>query len=64
MIEVIDHGEGIYLWDTDGNRYIGENPQAKFSPSGVLSFPLRETGAAVIDGIEEVLGRIASSPES
>ncbi len=36
-------------------RYIGENPQAKFSPNGVLSFPLREHGAEVIDAIEALL---------
>jgi transcription-repair coupling factor (superfamily II helicase) len=41
-------------------QYIGENPQAKFSPNGVLSFPLREHGPAVIDAIEELLRRIAA----
>ena len=40
--------------------FISENPQAKFSPSGVLSFPLREHGAEVIDTIENVLQAIAA----
>ena len=46
----------------DPNRllhFIGENPQAKFSPNGVLSFPLREHGSAVIDAIERMLRAIA-----
>jgi transcription-repair coupling factor (superfamily II helicase) len=41
-------------------RFIGDNPQAKFSPNGVLSFPLREHGAEVIDAIEGVLHAIAA----
>ncbi|HYH05756.1 MAG TPA: transcription-repair coupling factor [Thermoanaerobaculia bacterium] len=40
--------------------FIGDNPQAKFSPNGVLSFPLREHGAEVIDAIEGVLNAIAA----
>jgi transcription-repair coupling factor (superfamily II helicase) len=40
--------------------FIGDNPQAKFSPNGVLSFPLREQGAEVIDAIEAVLHAIAA----
>jgi len=40
--------------------FISENPQAKFSPNGVLSFPLREQGAEVIDAIESVLRTIAA----
>jgi transcription-repair coupling factor (superfamily II helicase) len=40
--------------------FIGDNPQAKFSPNGVLSFPLREQGAEVIDAIEGVLNAIAA----
>jgi transcription-repair coupling factor (superfamily II helicase) len=46
----------------DPNRllvFIGENPQAKFSPNGVLSFPLREHGSEVIDSIERTLRAIA-----
>ena len=39
---------------------IAANPQAKFSPTGVLSFPLREHGPAVIDAIEELLRGIAA----
>jgi transcription-repair coupling factor (superfamily II helicase) len=35
--------------------FIGENPQAKFSPNGVLSFPLREHGPEVISAIETLL---------
>jgi transcription-repair coupling factor (superfamily II helicase) len=40
--------------------FISENPQAKFSPSGVLSFPLKEHGAEVIHTIESVLQTIAA----
>ncbi|HEX8618119.1 MAG TPA: transcription-repair coupling factor [Thermoanaerobaculia bacterium] len=40
--------------------YISEHPQAKFSPNGVLSFPLREHGAEVIHTIEHVLQTIAA----
>jgi transcription-repair coupling factor (superfamily II helicase) len=41
-------------------QFIGENPQAKFSPNGVLSFPLREHGHEVINTIEGVLRTIAA----
>jgi transcription-repair coupling factor (superfamily II helicase) len=40
--------------------FLGEHPQAKFSPNGVLSFPLREHGPEVIDAIEAVLHAIAA----
>ncbi|HEX2122790.1 MAG TPA: TRCF domain-containing protein, partial [Thermoanaerobaculia bacterium] len=40
--------------------FLGEHPEAKFSPNGVLSFPLRQHGAEVIDAIEGVLQRIAA----
>jgi len=40
--------------------YISENPQAKFSPNGVLSFPLHEHGAEVITAIEQMLQTIAA----
>jgi transcription-repair coupling factor (superfamily II helicase) len=40
--------------------YISENPTAKFTPGGVLSFPLREHGAEVIHTIESVLQTIAA----
>ena len=36
-----------------------EDPQVKFSPNGVLSFPLKVQGTDVIDAIEELLQRIA-----
>jgi transcription-repair coupling factor (superfamily II helicase) len=39
---------------------IHENPQMKFSPNGVLSFPLKEHGAEVIGAIEDLLQRIAA----
>ena len=39
---------------------IAANPQAKFSPTGVLSFPLKEHGPAVIDAIEGLLQQIAA----
>ncbi|HYI08398.1 MAG TPA: transcription-repair coupling factor [Thermoanaerobaculia bacterium] len=39
--------------------FLGEHPQAKFSPNGVLSFPLREHGPEVINAIEGVLHAIA-----
>jgi transcription-repair coupling factor (superfamily II helicase) len=38
---------------------IQEDPQVKFSPSGVLSFPLKVQGPEVIDAIETLLQRIA-----
>ncbi len=41
-------------------QLIAANPQAKFSPSGVLSFPLKEHGPAVIDAIEGLLQEIAA----
>ena len=40
--------------------FIGDNPQAKFSPNGVLSFPLREHGPEVIDAIETLLRGLAA----
>jgi transcription-repair coupling factor (superfamily II helicase) len=40
--------------------FISENPQAKFSPNGVLSFPLREHGPEVIHAIENMLQTIAA----
>jgi transcription-repair coupling factor (superfamily II helicase) len=40
--------------------YISENPQAKFSPNGVLSFPLREHGPEVIHAIEAMLQALAA----
>jgi transcription-repair coupling factor (superfamily II helicase) len=36
-----------------------EDPQVKFSPNGVLSFPLKAQGTDVIDAIEGLLQRIA-----
>jgi transcription-repair coupling factor (superfamily II helicase) len=41
-------------------HFLGENPDAKFSPNGVLSFPLREHGAEVIGAVEQVLQTIAA----
>jgi len=40
--------------------FISENPQAKFSPNGVLSFPLKEHGPEVIDAIESLLKTLAA----
>ena len=40
--------------------YLGENPQAKFSPNGVLSFPLREHGMDVIVAVEGLLRTLAA----
>ena len=40
--------------------FIGNNPQAKFSPNGVLSFPLREHGPEVVDAIERLLRTLAA----
>jgi transcription-repair coupling factor (superfamily II helicase) len=42
-------------------QFLGDEPQAKFSPNGVLSFPMREQGADVIETIEGVLQRIAAA---
>jgi transcription-repair coupling factor (superfamily II helicase) len=41
-------------------QLIGEIPEVKFSPNGVLSFPLHARGTEVIDAIEELLRRIAA----
>jgi len=41
-------------------QLISEDPQVKFSPSGVLSFPIRAHGPEVISVIEELLQRIAA----
>jgi transcription-repair coupling factor (superfamily II helicase) len=41
-------------------HFIGANPMAKFSPNGVLSFPLRNQSVEIIDVIEEVLQTIAA----
>ncbi|HEX3581553.1 MAG TPA: TRCF domain-containing protein, partial [Thermoanaerobaculia bacterium] len=37
-----------------------ENPNIKFSPNGVLSFPIKVHGTEVIDAIEELLGALAA----
>ncbi|MBV9188832.1 MAG: transcription-repair coupling factor [Acidobacteria bacterium] len=39
---------------------IQENPNIKFSPNGVLSFPIQAHGAEVIDTIEALLGALAA----
>ncbi|HEY2094784.1 MAG TPA: transcription-repair coupling factor [Thermoanaerobaculia bacterium] len=39
---------------------IQDNPNVKFSPNGVLSFPIKTHGAEVIDTIEELLGALAA----
>ena len=41
-------------------QLIQDTPQAKFSPNGVLSFPIKEQGAEVIDAIERLLRGIAA----
>ena len=41
-------------------QMIQENDQVKFSPNGVLSFPLKEHGAKVIEAIEELLRDLAA----
>jgi transcription-repair coupling factor (superfamily II helicase) len=41
-------------------QMIQQNAQVKFSPNGVLSFPLKEHGAQVIDSIEELLRQLAA----
>jgi len=43
-------------------QLIAEDPQVKFSPNGVLSFPLKTHGPEVIATIEELLSRISASP--
>ncbi|HVE71349.1 MAG TPA: transcription-repair coupling factor [Thermoanaerobaculia bacterium] len=40
--------------------FLGENPEAKFSPNGVLSFPLRRHGTEVIEEVEDVLRALAA----
>jgi transcription-repair coupling factor (superfamily II helicase) len=41
-------------------QLIGDNPHVRFSPNGVLSFPLTEHGPAVIEAIEGLLRNIAA----
>lgn len=41
-------------------QMIQDNAQFKFTPNGVLSFPLQEHGAQVIDAIEELLRELAA----
>ncbi len=41
-------------------QMIHSNPQIKFSPNGVLSFPLKEQGAEVINAIEALLRELAA----
>jgi transcription-repair coupling factor (superfamily II helicase) len=41
-------------------QFLGDNPDAKFSPNGVLSFPMRQQGAEIIKAIEQVLQTIAA----
>jgi len=41
-------------------QLINDNPQVKFTPSGVLSFPLKAHGPQVIDAINELLQTIAA----
>jgi len=40
--------------------FLSEHPEAKFSPNGVLSFPLRRHGPEVIDEVEDVLRTLAA----
>ena len=44
--------------------FLGDHPEAKFSPNGVLSFPLRKHGTEVIDEVAEVLQQIAANPSA
>jgi len=40
--------------------FLSEHPEAKFTPNGVLSFPLRQSGMEVIDAVEGVLRTLAA----
>ena len=40
--------------------FLSEQPEAKFSPNGVLSFPLRRHGTQVIEEVESVLRTLAA----
>ena len=40
--------------------YLSEHAEAKFSPNGVLSFPLREHGTDVIEAVERTLRTLAA----
>jgi transcription-repair coupling factor (superfamily II helicase) len=42
-------------------QMIHENPQVKFTPNGVLSFPLKAQGPEVIEAIEELLRTLAAA---
>ncbi|HUJ15388.1 MAG TPA: transcription-repair coupling factor [Thermoanaerobaculia bacterium] len=41
-------------------QLIAENPQVRFTPNGVLSFPIKAHGRQVIDAIDDLLQRIAA----
>jgi transcription-repair coupling factor (superfamily II helicase) len=48
----------------DPNRLLGilnDNPQAKFSPTGVLALPVRERGRAMVALLEELLVRVSAA---
>ena len=60
---IVDHktGQKISSIELDKLLQMMQNdPSMKFSPNGVLSFPLKAQGAAVIDAIEELLKSIAA----
>ncbi|HET7704534.1 MAG TPA: transcription-repair coupling factor [Thermoanaerobaculia bacterium] len=68
VISIVREGARVVLKLTqnakvDPNKLlqlIQDTPQAKFSPNGVLSFPIKEQGAEVIDAIERLLAAIAA----
>jgi hypothetical protein len=41
-------------------QLINDNPQVRFTPNGVLSFPLKAHGPEVIEAIDDLLARIAA----
>ncbi|HJT16753.1 MAG TPA: transcription-repair coupling factor, partial [Thermoanaerobaculia bacterium] len=41
-------------------QLINDNPQVRFTPNGVLSFPLKAHGPEVIEAIDELLQKIAA----
>ena len=42
-------------------QLINDNPQVRFTPNGVLSFPLKAHGPQVIDAIDDLLQSLAAA---
>ena len=50
----LDHGDGVYVWDVDGNQYLDFF-------AGILTTSVGHNNAKVIDAVREQLGKLAHS---